>query len=93
MVETKTMRTKRKIDPEDHFVVRGMMWNAEAQDFNLEVPVITEKAKFSRFLDADQYFDNMAYPKKGGQKGDIKLNLIHMRMGTPHMVKSKILFQ
>ena len=93
MVETETMRTGRKIDPEDHFVVRGMMWDAEAQDFNLGIPEITEKAKFVGFLDADQYFENMAYPKKEGQTGDIKLNLIHMRMGTPHTVKSKILFQ
>ena len=92
MLKTEPMGTEKKVDSDNYFVVKGWMWNPKDQDYTLERPELTQTHEFGEFVAAADYFDYAEHENAPGEhRTDVKLQLIHYRFGTPHIVKSRIL--
>ena len=88
-----TLSTGKAVERDNYFEVRGRMWNPQDQDYTLEKFELAEPHQFGEFPDAVDFFNNVEHSNApGSHRTDIKLELVHYRFGTPHMVKSRILF-
>lgn len=88
-----TLSTGKMVDMDNYFVVRGRMWSPKDQDYTVERLELTEPHQFGEFGDAANFFDNAEHANApGGHRTDIKLELLHYRFGTPHVVRCRILF-
>ncbi|KMP10373.1 hypothetical protein UR09_06420 [Candidatus Nitromaritima sp. SCGC AAA799-A02] len=81
------------LDPKNFFEVRAWMWEPGAYDYTVELAGGKGRKTFGEFIQANDYFDSLEYGDLcAGQKGDLKLEIVHLRMGTPHRVRTRILF-
>ncbi len=86
-------RTGKRIDPENFFQLRGRMWDPKDQDYTLDIQAESVLGKYRDFADALQRFNKLRYQDLPGHlEGDVDLELLHLRFGVPHVVKSRILF-
>lgn len=92
-VTLEEVEEKATIDIDNYFEVRGLVWDASEQDYTRESPGEFSAKRFNEYIDAEKFFFSVEpsdFP--GGLKNEMKLDLIHYRFGSPHYVRSRVLF-
>ena len=88
-----TFENDKKATMEDYFLLATRYWNDKLVDFLPVNDPSTAIQTFDEYSDAETAYFSMDYkgcPEAGGK--DVKIELIHMRFGTPHVVRNQILF-
>ena len=87
------LENDKKPATEDYFLLATRNWDDKLADFLPVDDASTAIQTFGEYSDAETAYFSMDYkgcPKAGGK--DVKIELIHMRFGTPHIVRNQILF-
>ncbi len=88
-----TVENDKKILTEDYFLLAIRSWDEKLEDYLPVDDSSTVTQAFNEFADAETAYFTMKYdecPQAGGK--DVKIELLHMRFGIPHMVRNRILF-
>ncbi len=88
-----TMENNKNTATDDYFVLATLKWDNKLEDYLPVSDPSTVIQTFSEFSEAEDAYFSMNYdscPQAGGK--DVKIKLIHMRFGTPHIVRNQILF-
>ena len=88
-----TLENDKKAATEDYFLLATRNWDNKQEDFLPVDDPSTVIQTFDDYLVAETAYFSMDYKgcsQAGGK--DVKIELIHMRFGTPHIVRNQILF-
>ena len=88
-----TLGNKEKVVAGDYFLLAIRNWDNELEDFLPVDDPSTTTQTFNEFEEAENTYFATNYgscPQSGGK--DVKLELLHMRFGIPHIVRNRILF-
>jgi len=88
-----TLDNAKNIATEDYFLLAVRNWDDKLEDYLPVDDPSTETQTFSEFQDAEDTYFSTNYgscPQSGGK--DVKVELLHMRFGIPHMIRNRILF-
>ncbi len=84
---------EKKVAAEDYFLLAIRNWDDKLKDFLPVGDPSTTTQTFNEYPNAEKAFfstNHENYPQAGGK--DVKLELLHMRFGIPHIVRNRILF-
>ena len=88
-----TLENIKNVATGDYFLLAIRNWDDKMEDyFPVDDPSTATKT-FSEYLTAESNYFSTNYescPQAGGK--DVKVELLHMRFGVPHMVRNRILF-
>jgi hypothetical protein len=88
-----TLEKNKNVVTEDYFLLAIRNWDDKLEDYYPVDDPTTEKQTFSKYLIAETTYFSTNYescPRAGGK--DVKVELLHMRFGIPHMIRNRILF-
>jgi hypothetical protein len=88
-----TLENDKKVVQEDYFLMATRKWDDKLEDFLPADDPSTTTQIFNEYSDAETTYFSTSYkncPQPGGK--DVKIELIHMRFGVPHIVRNQILF-
>jgi hypothetical protein len=88
-----TLDNVNNLVTEDYFLLATRNWDDQLEDFLPVDDPSTATQTFNRYSEAEDAYFSMNYgscPQSGGK--DVKIELIHMRFGVPHMVRNQMLF-
>ncbi|MBT5548989.1 MAG: hypothetical protein HOJ79_00785 [Nitrospina sp.] len=88
-----TLDNVENLVTEDYFLLATRNWDDQLEDFLPVDDPSTATQTFNKYSDAENAYFSMNYascPQSGGK--DVKIELIHMRFGVPHMVRNQMLF-
>ena len=88
-----TLENDKKPATEDYFLLATRNWDDKLADFLPVDDPSTAIQTFGEYSEAETAYFSMDYKvclEAGGK--DVKIELIHMRFGTPHVVRNQILF-
>ena len=86
-----TLENDKKPATEDYFLLATRNWDDKLADFLPVDDPSTAIQTFGEYSDAETAYFSMDYkgcPKAGGK--DVKIELLQMRFGTPHIVRHQI---
>jgi hypothetical protein len=87
------LENEKNMPKEDYFLLATRKWYGKLNDFFPVDDPSTTTQSFSKYAEAENAYFSMNY-KNCSQSGaeDIKIELIHMRFGIPHIIRNQILF-
>ena len=88
-----TLESEKILTKGDYFLLATRKWDNKTEDFLPVDDTTTATQTFNEYSNAETAYFSMNYkncPQSGGK--DIKIELIHMRFGLPHIVRNQILF-
>jgi hypothetical protein len=88
-----TLEKDKNVATGDYFLVAIRNWDNKREDYLPVDDPATATQTFSEFHIAESTYFSTDYegcPQAGGK--DVKVELLHMRFGIPHMVRNRILF-
>ena len=78
---------------DDYFILAIRNWDCELLDFSSIDDPTTKTKVFRKYSKAeDEYFSTNYKNSAPSSEDDIKVELIHMRFGNPHIVRNQIFF-
>jgi hypothetical protein len=88
-----TLENDKNVATKDYFLLVFRNWGDKREDYLPVDDCSTVTQTFSEYLIAESTYFSMDYescPQAGGK--DVKVELLHMRFGIPHMIRNRILF-
>ena len=88
-----TFENDKNLSRGDYFLLAIRNWDETLEDYLPIDNPSTATQTFSEYLIAERTYFSMNYeswPQASGK--DVKVELLHMRFGIPHMVRNRILF-
>ena len=88
-----TLENGKNLVAEDYFLLATRYWDDRLEDFFPVDDPSTTPHKFNKYSEAENAYFSMDYGsclQAGGK--DVKIELIHMRFGVPHIVRNQMLF-
>jgi hypothetical protein len=88
-----TLENAKNIATEDYFLLVIRNWDDKLEDYLPVDDPSTTRQTFSQYSVAETAFFSTNYgscSQSGGK--DVKLELLHLRFGVPHMIRNRILF-
>ena len=88
-----SLQNDKSIATEDYFLLASRSWDDKIEDFFPVNDPSTTIQTFSEYAKAESAYFSKDYAgcTNSGTK-EVKKELIHMRFGTPHMIRNQILF-
>jgi hypothetical protein len=86
------LESDKNLVTEDYFLLATLNWNDKLEDFLPVDDPSTATQTFNKYSDAENAYFSMNYEncnQSGGK--DVKIELIHMRFGVPHIVRNQML--
>ncbi|MBT5027832.1 MAG: hypothetical protein HOL15_09480 [Nitrospinaceae bacterium] len=88
-----TLETDNNIATDDYFLLAILKWDDKSNDYLPVNDPSTVTQTFTEFSDAENAYFSTDYASCSNSQGkDIKIELIHMRFGSAHIVRNQILF-
>lgn len=90
---TTTLENDKNIATGDYFLLAIRNWDNKLEDYLPVGDPSTVTQSFSEYSSAEIAYFSTDYgncSQAGGK--DVKIELLHMRFGIPHMVRNRILF-
>ena len=90
---TTTLENNKNIATRDYFLLAIRNWNEQLENYLPVGDPSTVTKSFSEYPSAETAYFATNYrscPQAGGK--DVKVELLHMRFGIPHIVRNRILF-
>ncbi|MBT3922453.1 MAG: hypothetical protein HOF21_07735 [Nitrospina sp.] len=88
-----TLEKDKNLVAEDYFLLATRKWDDRLEDFFPVDDPSTATQTFNDYSEAETAYFSMDYGKclqAGGR--DVKIELIHIRFGIPHIVRNQMLF-
>jgi hypothetical protein len=88
-----TLDNDKNVVKDDYFMLAIRNWDDKLEDFLAVDDPTTAIHMFNAYADAESTYFSMNYqncPKAEGK--DVKVELIHMRFGLPHIIRNQIFF-
>jgi hypothetical protein len=88
-----TIENDKNLATDDYFLLATLKWDDRLEDYLPLNHPSTIVQTFGEYSNAENAYFAMNYAncaQAGGK--DIKIELIHMRFGIPHIVRNQILF-
>jgi hypothetical protein len=88
-----TLENDTNVATGDYFLIATRNWDDKLEDYLPTDDSSTVTQAFNEYSDAEDAYFSMRYegcPQSGGK--DVKIELLHMRFGIPHMIRNQILF-
>jgi hypothetical protein len=90
---TTTFENDNNIVNRDYFMLAIRNWDNKLEEYFPVGEPSTLTQSFGDYSSAESaYFatNYQSFPKEGGE--DVKIELLHVRFGIPHMIRNRILF-
>ncbi len=90
---TTTLENKKHIATRDYFLLAIRNWDDKLKNYLPVGDPSTVTESFTEYPSAETAYFATNYrscPQAGGK--DVKVELLHMRFGIPHIVRNRILF-
>ncbi len=88
-----TIENDKNIVTDDYFLLATLKWDDKLEDYLPLNDPSTIIQTFREYSNAENaYFAMKAASSSDAGAKDIKIKLIHMRFGIPHIVRNQILF-
>ena len=90
---TTTLENNKNIATRDYFLLAIRNWDDKLENYLPVGDPSTVTESFSEYPSAETAYFATNYsncPQAGGK--DVKIELLHVRFGIPHMVRNRILF-
>jgi hypothetical protein len=90
---TNILENDKNISTGDYFLLVIRNWDNKLENYLPVEDPSTVTQSFSDYPGAETAYFLMNYDNSSQEKGnDVKIELLHMRFGIPHMVRNRILF-
>ena len=87
------LENKKRLTTGDYFLLVIRSWDNKQEDYLSVDDPSTATQTFNEYLIAESTYFSINYESCLQADGkDVKVELLHMRFGIPHMVRNRILF-
>jgi hypothetical protein len=87
------LQSDSNLETDDYFLLVIRNWDSKLSDFSPIDDPTTKTKVFLKYSEAENQYFSANYKNSAPPHGkDIKVELIHMRFGNPHIVRNQIYF-